>query len=126
MSESMGRWSKKLTGKTLQKYFDSSCEACKHATMQRKTSPNTSTTTYLPGARCTIDIANYTDLELGCHSKALHAVNVGSGTPFIVLLHTLTNLIDLIKYIHRHYMKVGHKLDTVVINTQFVTEEVIR
>ena len=44
MSTSLEGWPKSLTAATLKKHFDLSCEACKHATLQRKGLPTKSTT----------------------------------------------------------------------------------
>ena len=83
-------------------------------------------TTYPPGTRCAIDIADYTELELGYHSKALHAVDVGPGKPSTVLFNSVSNLVDHIRFIRRQYMKAEHTLQTVVIDAQFVTEDITR
>ena len=81
-------------------------------------------TRYLAGTRCAIDIADYIEMDLGNHSKAIHAVDVGSGKMFTILLQSLSNLVDHLTYIHRQYLKAGHTLKVVVMDAQFVTETV--
>ena len=63
-------------------------------------------------------------MDLGKHSKAINAVDVGSGKVFTILIQSLSNLVDHIGYIHRQYRKAGHTLEVVVMDAQFVTEAV--
>ena len=62
--------------------------------------------------------------RLESYSKAIHAVDVGSGKAFTILINSLSNLVDHIKYIHQQYWKAGHTLQQVVMDAQFVTEAV--
>ena len=85
--------------------------------MQRKGLPQKLSTSYPPGTRYAIDVADYTELDLGHHSKAIHAVEVGL---------SLFNLVDHVRYIHRQYWRAGHTLKVVFIDAQFATVAVIK
>ena len=118
-------WPKGLTPDVIKKYFDMSCEACKQAIVQRKSLPNSISNLYLPGTRCTVDITDYTEINIGGHSKAVHAVDVGSERPSSFLILS-TSIHDFVQYIHRLYLQAGHKLDTMVMNAHFMTAKNVK
>jgi len=92
-----------LNEKSIHKWFDNACEACKASTLRQKPIPNEAGTKFSPGECFAMDVVTFDEDSLGFHRDAIVGLDVGSDKPFVYLLQNKANLHVFVDKVRRMY-----------------------
>lgn len=110
-----------LTKKSINKWFNNSCEACKASSLSQKPVENDVETKYTPGECFAMDIETFDEDSLGFQRNAMVRLDVGSDKSLVSLLRNKANFHAYVDKVRRMYLGKSHKLKVLIVDKAFLS-----